>query len=209
VPEKLPVERLQEFAKAHDLRQVIVFAWDGILSHIVTWGDTAEVSDAAAEAANRIKKVMGWPSATIVESTKVDALRAELNTALLNNKTQSETIRIQTNRITDLTDELRKSVENRSTEPIPRVFCVEATEMDFGQRSEGYYAFLGENDAKFWMSEQRRKFPGNPSSYMRYDGVGMKPCSFDRRAAMVAMPEGQQFCHVDHLDDLLKPLKRT
>jgi hypothetical protein len=79
---KLPVESAKGLAETYGLRQVILVAWDGAETHVVTYGESVEDSDGAAEGGNFIKKALNWPGSLQAESPKVTALRAELAQAL-------------------------------------------------------------------------------------------------------------------------------
>lgn len=58
---KLPIKSAKEIAQKYSLKQVILCAWDGKNTHIVTYGDSIEDCSQAAEGGNRIKKALGWP----------------------------------------------------------------------------------------------------------------------------------------------------
>jgi len=44
-----------------DQKYLIVLAWDGERTHIVTWGKTLEDCSLAADGGNRLKEKWGWP----------------------------------------------------------------------------------------------------------------------------------------------------
>lgn len=58
---RLPISAAENVAKEHDLRQVILLAWDGELTHIVTFGKTVEDCAQAAQGGNILKEKWGWP----------------------------------------------------------------------------------------------------------------------------------------------------
>lgn len=75
----LPIELAKDVADKYKLRQVIVLAWDGKATHVVTYGDSISDSDLAADAGNQLKAFLGWPEHLRQdESVKVVAMRAEL-----------------------------------------------------------------------------------------------------------------------------------
>jgi hypothetical protein len=59
---KLPVTAAKNVAEAYGLKQVILMAWDGELTHVVTWGQTQDDCAMAAEGGNYLKEKMGWPT---------------------------------------------------------------------------------------------------------------------------------------------------
>ena len=61
MPKRIPIKAAKDLAKEYDLKQVILCAWDGKLTHIVTYGKTLEDCDQAAQGGNKIKKALGWP----------------------------------------------------------------------------------------------------------------------------------------------------
>ena len=75
MPKRVPISAVREFAKGHDLRQVIVLAWDGELTHVVTYGKTAEDCDQAAQGGDRLKKTLGWPESLNAAPSRVRALQ--------------------------------------------------------------------------------------------------------------------------------------
>ena len=59
----LPIARAKEIADKHpELKQVIVVAWDGSNTHVVTWGNDVHQCDMAAQGGNFVKKALGWPN---------------------------------------------------------------------------------------------------------------------------------------------------
>jgi len=59
---KLPVTAAKNLAEAYSLKQVILMAWDGELTRVVTWGQTQDDCAMAAEGGNYLKEKMGWPT---------------------------------------------------------------------------------------------------------------------------------------------------
>jgi hypothetical protein len=77
---RIPIAAAKRIAKDHDLRQVILVAWDGKLMHVVTYGKSVEDCDQAAEGGNRIKKGLGWPEMLCKEEpSRVKKLQSALN----------------------------------------------------------------------------------------------------------------------------------
>ena len=62
MPDRLPIQDAKEIAHKRGLRQVILLAWDGELSHVVTYGKSVEDCDQAAQGGEKMKKLMGWPN---------------------------------------------------------------------------------------------------------------------------------------------------
>jgi hypothetical protein len=85
VPKRIPVKTAKEIAETMDCRQVIVVAWDGQLTHIVTYGKTVDDCAQAAHGGNLLKKDWGWPSCNDQPSRvqnlqrRVEELEAALN----------------------------------------------------------------------------------------------------------------------------------
>lgn len=61
MPKRIPISAAKQVAVEHDCRQVILLAWDGELTHIVTYGKSIEDCAQAAEGGNRLKQAWGWP----------------------------------------------------------------------------------------------------------------------------------------------------
>ena len=64
MPDRLPIKLAKNISDNYNCKQVIVFAWDGKTTHVVTYGSTIEDCDQAAQGANSIKKQWGWPNHT-------------------------------------------------------------------------------------------------------------------------------------------------
>jgi hypothetical protein len=60
-PKRIPVSAAKDVARKHNCRQVIVLAWDGELTHIVTYGQSVEDCAQAATGGNLLKEKWGWP----------------------------------------------------------------------------------------------------------------------------------------------------
>lgn len=79
MPKHIPILAAKDIAKAHDCRQVIVVAWDGERTHVVTYGVTDEECLQAAEGGNRVKKALNWPaSPCTAEPHRVVKLKARI-----------------------------------------------------------------------------------------------------------------------------------
>ncbi len=76
MPERLPIQDAKELAHKRGLRQVILLAWDGSRSHVVTYGKSEEDCDQAAMGGAKMKKLMGWPDWN-QEPSRVKRLRTE------------------------------------------------------------------------------------------------------------------------------------
>lgn len=62
MPKYIPVSKIAELGKSLGLEQAILVAWDGELTHVVTWGVDQEACAQAAIGGNKIKKeVLNWP----------------------------------------------------------------------------------------------------------------------------------------------------
>lgn len=61
MPKRLPIKIARDIGKKSDLKQVIIIAWDGTLTHVVTWGKTLDDCIGAAAAGNAYKVALGFP----------------------------------------------------------------------------------------------------------------------------------------------------
>jgi len=82
MPARVPISAAREVAKQFGLRQVILVAWDGSKSHVVTFGQTVEECDQAAQGGNIVKKALGFPDIMCnVDTSRVARLKKELEEA--------------------------------------------------------------------------------------------------------------------------------
>ena len=61
MPKRMPVKSAKEVADKYCCRQVIICAWDGDLTHVVTYGKSQEDCAQAAIGGALMKKTMEWP----------------------------------------------------------------------------------------------------------------------------------------------------
>lgn len=80
MPKRIPVSAAKKLAQEQRCRQVIVLAWDGALTHVVTYGETSEDCDQAAQGGDLIKQAMGWPEHKLFPS-RVQALTSRAEAA--------------------------------------------------------------------------------------------------------------------------------
>jgi len=151
----IPVSTLQALAETLQLRQVILVAWDGDTTHVVTYGGTAEDSANAAAGGNRVKTMLDWPASLQSESPKVAALEKELA-------------------------DLKAKME--SWKPEPQVFVLEGTEYErgWGQRPDGFVLFKDEEAADQYLRKidrERRDATFVPDEYTSYEKRGWHACS--------------------------------
>lgn len=71
---RLPIKAARDVAKGYGLSQVILAAWDGERTHIVTYGTTVEQCAQAAMGGNKIKDALGWPKDLHAEPSRVLAV---------------------------------------------------------------------------------------------------------------------------------------
>lgn len=94
MPKRLPIRIARSIAQNHSCQQVIIVAWDGMLTHVVTYGTTIEASAQAAEGGNFVKRALGWPENLCQsEPSRVRKLQAriqELEQALAELKQSAE-----------------------------------------------------------------------------------------------------------------------
>jgi len=82
MPKNIPISAARSFAETHVLRQVIICAWDGKNTHVVTYGKSIEDCDQAALGGDKIKAALGWPEDVNCVPSRVKALRSSLTTLL-------------------------------------------------------------------------------------------------------------------------------
>jgi hypothetical protein len=61
MPKRIPVSAAKNVAESNGCRQVILLAWDGELTHIVSYGKTVDDCAQAAAGANMLKEKWSWP----------------------------------------------------------------------------------------------------------------------------------------------------
>ena len=95
MPKRIPIKTAKNIAQAHDCKQVILLAWDGERTHVVTYGKSEEDCDQAARGGNMIKTSLGWPEELCSEEpSRVKKLKnriAELEAMLTEQKKSSIT----------------------------------------------------------------------------------------------------------------------
>lgn len=74
---RIPVKAAKEIAQQYDCRQVILLAWDGSYTHVVTYGKTADDCSQAADGGNMLKQKWGWPECND-QPSRVQRLEAEV-----------------------------------------------------------------------------------------------------------------------------------
>jgi hypothetical protein len=91
MPKHFPIKAIEKLGREQDCRQIIVLAWDGELTHIVTWGKTIDDCSQAADGGNMLKEKWGWPECNDQPSRvrKLQARIAELEKMLSAKKGRS------------------------------------------------------------------------------------------------------------------------
>jgi hypothetical protein len=79
MPKRIPITAAKHLAQEFDLKQVILFAWDGKQQHCVTYGASIEDCDQAAQGGNRLKAHLGWPESLMAEPSRVKKLKGLLD----------------------------------------------------------------------------------------------------------------------------------
>lgn len=75
---RIPIKAAREFARAQGQRYVVIFAWDGERSHVVTYGKTIEDCSRAADLGNQMKAGLGWPESLHAQPSRVRKLQKEI-----------------------------------------------------------------------------------------------------------------------------------
>jgi hypothetical protein len=101
MPQRIPISAARTIGQKYDCRQVIVLAWDGELTHIVTWGKTLEDCARAADGGNRLKEKWGWPESDD-QPSRVRRLQDE-------NKAQKQALALQQAEIARLLELIRRA----------------------------------------------------------------------------------------------------
>jgi len=80
MPKRIPFATAKAVGEKHpDVRQVILMAWDGEKTHIVTWGRSIDDCAQAAYGGNLAKISFGWPEELCKdEPARVKLLRKEI-----------------------------------------------------------------------------------------------------------------------------------
>lgn len=74
MPKRIPFKAAETLGKELGCRQVILLAFDGERTHIVTWGKTVEDCAQAAQGGNLLKDKWGWPADTKSQPSRVQAI---------------------------------------------------------------------------------------------------------------------------------------
>jgi hypothetical protein len=82
MPKRIPISAAKRIATEYGCRQVIIVAWDGTLTHCVTYGVSIEDCDHAAQGGNRIKQALGWPESLRAEPSRVRAMHRRIESLL-------------------------------------------------------------------------------------------------------------------------------
>lgn len=78
MPARIPIAAARQLAEKWACRQVIVCAFDGEVSHVVTFGKSVEDCDQAAQGGDRIKAALGWPESLNAVPSRVKTLQAKV-----------------------------------------------------------------------------------------------------------------------------------
>lgn len=57
---RIAIKSAKTFCNENKCKQVIIFAWDGERQHVLTYGNTPENCDQAAQGGDKLKKILGW-----------------------------------------------------------------------------------------------------------------------------------------------------
>jgi hypothetical protein len=189
----IPVSTAQSIAESFDLRQVIIVAWDGRDTHVVTYGGSVADSANAARGGNLVKRALGWPAELDAESPKVQALQARI--AELESR--------------QFYNEPLPSGQVPELPPVPQVtptvHVIEGTEYErgWGQRPDGYVAFTTKAAAEQFIIDYNRRFNNEshaPDEYTSYQYIGLKECS----VGFYRVVAGRDAKHFNRLAELIE-----
>lgn len=186
----IPTRAAQAFAIANDCEQVIIFAHDGVTTHVVTWGDTPEHAAQAAAGANKIKASWNWPAEFQAESAKVLELERRLEIA------EAELARLTT------APQLESDTQLKPLS-IHVVECI-SVQVDH-QILNGYVAFLRHSSAEAYIRNYAQQcgtqlYYRKPP-YIKHKYIGSRECS---EAFYFSMQQGGGTRHFTFLSDLSK-----
>jgi hypothetical protein len=181
---RIPIRDAKIIADANGCTQVIIAAWDGKNTHIVTYGKTVEDCAQAAAGGNLIKKTLGWPKDLNAEPKRVQKLLdriAELEA-----------------KITDI------GTTKPRIPPRPAVLVVSITEYErgWGSKNDGYLLFVDEAEAQAFIAEKyalREDGPA-PEYYVNYDNTGWWPASETIVLKVLASP--RKYISIDSMKEL-------
>ena len=60
MPQRIPIAEARRVAERQQCRQVIIVAWDGMATHVVTYGITKHDCKQAAIGGEKIKEAIGF-----------------------------------------------------------------------------------------------------------------------------------------------------
>ena len=199
----IPISAAQSLAELLDLRQVIIVAWDGEKSHVVTYGGSAADSANAAHGGNLVKRALGWPENLDTESPKVLALQARIAEL----EAQVGSGGLPTAKLPQALSELQDPTSVRVPAPqvTPTVHVIEGTEHErgWGCRPDGYVAFVSKKAAEDWILEYNLKHNDQvhaPDEYTVYNYIGLKECSIGFHKVTAS----RRAKHFDRFSELLE-----
>lgn len=82
MPKRIPISAAKAVATEQGCSQVIICAWDGRRTHVVTYGASVEDCDQAAQGGDRIKAALGWPEHLKATPSRVKALQRQVEELL-------------------------------------------------------------------------------------------------------------------------------
>jgi len=200
----IPISTAQAIAETLDLHQVIIVAWDGEKTHVVTYGGNAADSANAAAGGNRIKKALGWPESLNTESPKVIALQARIAEL----EAQVGSGGLPEAKLPQALFELQDPTSARrapAPQVTPTVHVIEGTEHErgWGCRPDGYVAFTTKEAAEAFIVDYDAKHntaKHAPDEYTVYSYIGLKECSIGFYKAVA----GRKAKHFDRFSELLE-----
>lgn len=77
MPKRIPIKALKDFSSKFGLTHAILYAHDGRLNHIVTYGKNVEQCSQAADFGNKMKDLLGWPRKLHAQPSRVKKLQGE------------------------------------------------------------------------------------------------------------------------------------
>ena len=125
MPKHFPISAAKALAKSQGCSQIIIAAWDGERTHIVTYGDTVEACDQAAQGGDKIKAALGWTDVPMVLPSRVkqllDALKWIALFATVRSKDDRKTFaRVQRQALAAIADRADAAIARATnTEPQP------------------------------------------------------------------------------------------
>jgi len=141
MPTRLPISAAAELGKKFGLKTIVLHAWDGALQHLVSWGDTVQNCDYAAQAAALMEKAFDWQGVEERLPSRVKALKAEVAKLKADVATLNDRLHERTQALLNELDEERRARQagfaHWPVKPVGQPYPVVITETRRDERPPG------------------------------------------------------------------------